>query len=111
MDVLRNVRLKSAPFNHLSYIGDAELGARVNVGAGVITCNYDGADKHRTVIEDGAFIGTDSQLVAPVRIGRGAFIAAGSTITRDAPAQQLTVCRAREQRSIADWQPPGKKGR
>jgi len=97
--------------NHLSYIGDAELGARVNVGAGVITCNYDGADKHRTVIEDGAFIGTDSQLVAPVRIGKQAFIAAGSTITRDAPAQQLTVCRAREQRSIADWQPPGKKGR
>lgn len=94
--------------NHLSYVGDAEVGARVNVGAGVITCNYDGANKHKTVIEDGAFIGTDSQLVAPVHIGKNAFIAAGSTITQDAPAEQLTVCRAREQRSVPDWQPPTK---
>lgn len=91
---------------HLAYVGDAEVGAGVNISAGVITCNYDGANKHRTTIGDGAFIGTDSQLIAPVTVGAGAYIAAGSTIRHDAPAGQLTVCRAREQRSVPDWQPP-----
>jgi len=93
---------------YLSYVGDATVGKNVNIGAGTITCNYDGANKFRTVIEDEAFIGSDSQLVAPVTIGRGATIAAGSTITRDAPADQLTFCRAKEQRSIAGWKRPQK---
>ncbi len=94
--------------NHLSYIGDAELGERVNVGAGTITCNYDGAAKHRTVIEDDCFIGSDATLVAPLRIARGSYIGAGSTINKDTPAGQLTVARAR-QVSIASWKPPTKK--
>jgi len=94
--------------NHLSYVGDATVGKNVNIGAGTITCNYDGANKFMTVIEDEAFIGSDSQLVAPVTIGRGATIAAGSTITRDAPADQLTFCRAKEQKSIAGWKRPQK---
>lgn len=93
---------------HLAYIGDARVGADVNISAGVITCNYDGANKHVTTIGDGAFIGTDTQLVAPVTVGAGAFIAAGSTITRDAPADQLTICRARDQRTIAEWSRPSK---
>lgn len=94
--------------NHLSYVGDAELGRGVNIGAGTITCNYDGANKHRTVIGDEAFIGSDTQLVAPVEVGRGATIGAGSTITRDAPADTLTVSRAK-QTSIPGWQRPRKK--
>ena len=94
--------------NHLAYIGDAEIGQRVNVGAGTITCNYDGANKHRTVIEDDAFIGSDTQLVAPVRVGRGATLAAGTTLTKDAPAEQLTVSRAR-QMTISGWKRPVKK--
>lgn len=95
--------------NHLAYLGDATIGTGVNVGAGVITCNYDGVNKHPTVIGDGAFIGTDSQLVAPVTIGAGAYIAAGSTISMDAPPDQLTICRAREQRSLRGWRRPVKK--
>lgn len=91
--------------NHLAYVGDSELGREVNVGAGVITCNYDGHRKHRTVIEDGAFIGSDCQLVAPVTIGAGATIGAGSTITRDAPAGELTLGRAR-QKTVAGWTRP-----
>lgn len=94
--------------NHLAYIGDATVGARVNIGAGVITCNYDGAHKHQTVIGDDAFIGTDTQLIAPVTIGAGAYIAAGSSISKDAPPEQLTICRAREQRSLP-WKKPVKK--
>ncbi|MGH8725821.1 MAG: bifunctional UDP-N-acetylglucosamine diphosphorylase/glucosamine-1-phosphate N-acetyltransferase GlmU, partial [Burkholderiales bacterium] len=94
--------------NHLSYIGDSEIGARVNVGAGTITCNYDGVAKHRTVIEDDCFIGSDATLVAPVRIARGSYIGAGSTISKDTPAGQLTVARAR-QVSIPAWKPPKKK--
>lgn len=93
---------------HLAYIGDAMVGARVNISAGVITCNYDGANKHVTVIGDDAFIGTDSQLVAPVTVERGAYVAAGSTITKTAPAEALTICRAREQKSIAGWKKPAK---
>ena len=95
--------------NHLSYIGDSEVGTRVNIGAGTITCNYDGAAKHRTVIEDDCFIGSDATLVAPVRIARGSYIGAGSTINKDTPAGQLTVARAR-QVSIPGWKPPKKKG-
>jgi len=94
--------------NHLAYVGDAEVGARVNVGAGTITCNYDGVNKNRTVIEDDCFIGSDATLVAPVRIARGSYIGAGSTIDKDTPAGQLTVARAR-QVSVARWQPPRKK--
>ena len=82
--------------NHLAYLGDATIGERVNVGAGTITCNYDGVAKHPTVIEDGAFIGSDSQLVAPVRVGRGAYVAAGSSITEDVPAESLAIARAKQ---------------
>lgn len=94
--------------NHLAYVGDATVGARVNIGAGTITCNYDGANKHRTVIEDDAFIGSDTQLVAPVTVGRGATLGAGTTLTKDAPADSLTVSRAK-QLSIAGWQRPVKQ--
>jgi bifunctional UDP-N-acetylglucosamine pyrophosphorylase/glucosamine-1-phosphate N-acetyltransferase len=94
--------------NHLSYVGDAELGARVNMGAGTITCNYDGVNKHKTLIEDEAFIGSDTQLVAPVTVGRGATIGAGTTLTKDAPAGQLTVSRSR-QVSVPGWKRPAKK--
>ena len=80
----------------------------MNIGAGTITCNYDGANKHRTIIEDGAFIGSDTQLVAPVTVGKNATIAAGSTITKDAPADALTFCRAKDQKSIAGWKRPQK---
>ncbi|MFN4326757.1 MAG: bifunctional UDP-N-acetylglucosamine diphosphorylase/glucosamine-1-phosphate N-acetyltransferase GlmU [Azonexus sp.] len=93
--------------NHLAYIGDAEIGQRVNVGAGTITCNYDGANKHLTVIEDDVFIGSDTQLVAPVRVGRGATLGAGTTLTKDAPPETLTVSRAK-QLSLAGWQRPQK---
>ncbi len=94
--------------NHLAYLGDATIGRRVNVGAGTITCNYDGANKFRTVIEDDAFIGSDSQLVAPVTVGRGATLGAGTTLTRDAPPGQLTVSRAK-QMSLPGWKRPVKK--
>jgi bifunctional UDP-N-acetylglucosamine pyrophosphorylase/glucosamine-1-phosphate N-acetyltransferase len=93
--------------NHLSYIGDSEVGARVNVGAGTITCNYDGAAKHRTVIEDDCFIGSDATLVAPVTIARGSYIGAGSTISKSTPPGQLTVARAR-QVSLPNWKPKKK---
>jgi bifunctional UDP-N-acetylglucosamine pyrophosphorylase/glucosamine-1-phosphate N-acetyltransferase len=93
--------------NHLTYIGDATIGSRVNVGAGTITCNYDGANKFRTVIEDDAFIGSDTQLVAPVTVGRGATLGAGTTLTRDAPPDALTVSRAK-QVSIPGWKRPVK---
>ena len=88
--------------NHLAYVGDADVGRGVNIGAGVITCNYDGAEKHRTDIEDGAFIGSGVELVAPVRVGESATIGAGTTLTRDAPAGQLTLARNR-QTSLARW--------
>jgi bifunctional UDP-N-acetylglucosamine pyrophosphorylase/glucosamine-1-phosphate N-acetyltransferase len=94
--------------NHLSYIGDSEVGRNVNVGAGTIVCNYDGANKHRTIIEDDVFIGSDTQLVAPVRVGRGATLGAGTTLTKDAPAGELTLSRAK-QVSIPGWRRPVKK--
>ncbi|HSW71171.1 MAG TPA: bifunctional UDP-N-acetylglucosamine diphosphorylase/glucosamine-1-phosphate N-acetyltransferase GlmU [Gammaproteobacteria bacterium] len=93
--------------NHLSYIGDAEIGKRVNIGAGTITCNYDGLNKNKTWIGDDAFIGSGTELVAPLLIGEGATIGAGSTITKDAPPQQLTLERTKQQ-SNADWQRPVK---
>ena len=93
--------------NHLAYIGDAEIGERVNVGAGTIICNYDGANKHKTIIEDDVFIGSDTQLVAPVTVGRGATLGAGTTLTRDAPPDALTVSRAR-QVTLEGWRRPQK---
>ena len=93
--------------NHLAYIGDATIGSRVNIGAGTITCNYDGVNKSRTIIEDDAFIGSDSQLVAPVRVGKGATLAAGTTLTKDAPEGKLTISRAR-QITLENWQRPVK---
>jgi bifunctional UDP-N-acetylglucosamine pyrophosphorylase/glucosamine-1-phosphate N-acetyltransferase len=93
--------------NHLSYIGDSTVGSKVNIGAGTITCNYDGVNKFRTIIEDGAFIGSDTQLVAPVTIGKNATIGAGSTITRNSPENQLTLSRVK-QVSLAGWQRPVK---
>jgi len=98
---------KGSKANHLSYVGDSEVGANVNIGAGTITCNYDGVNKNRTVIEDDCFIGSDATLVAPVRIARGSYIGAGSTINKNTPAGQLTVARAR-QTSIPGWKPPKK---
>jgi bifunctional UDP-N-acetylglucosamine pyrophosphorylase/glucosamine-1-phosphate N-acetyltransferase len=93
--------------NHLTYLGDTEIGREVNVGAGTITCNYDGASKHRTIIEDGAFIGSGVELVAPVKVHRGATIGAGSTISKDAPGDKLTVTR-RRQVTLNRWKRPGK---
>jgi bifunctional UDP-N-acetylglucosamine pyrophosphorylase / glucosamine-1-phosphate N-acetyltransferase len=98
----------AAKANHLTYIGDSDVGARTNVGAGTITCNYDGVNKHKTVIEEDCFIGSDATLVAPLRIARGSYIGAGSTINKDTPAGQLTVARAK-QVSLPGWKPPKKK--
>ena len=94
--------------NHLAYVGDAQVGSDVNIGAGTITCNYDGANKHLTVIEDGVFIGSDTQLVAPVRVGRNATLGAGTTLTRDAPADKLTITRV-QQKTIDGWRRPTKR--
>ncbi len=96
--------------NHLSYVGDAIVGKNVNIGAGTITCNYDGANKHQTIIEDDVFIGSDTQLIAPVTVAKGATIGAGSTITKDTPPESLTLSRAR-QMSIAGWKRPIKKAK
>jgi bifunctional UDP-N-acetylglucosamine pyrophosphorylase/glucosamine-1-phosphate N-acetyltransferase len=93
---------RGAKANHLSYLGDATIGEKVNVGAGTITCNYDGTTKHPTVIEDGAFIGSDTQLIAPVRVGKGAYVAAGSSVTEDVPAESLAISRVK-QVNIDGW--------
>lgn len=108
VEIKKSVLGRGSKANHLSYIGDADIGARVNVGAGTITCNYDGVNKSRTVIEDDAFIGSDTQLVAPVTVGKGATLAAGTTLTRDAPAGKLTMSRVRQE-TIEGWQRPQKK--
>ncbi|VCU68082.1 Bifunctional protein GlmU [Pigmentiphaga humi] len=108
------VEIKNSSFgpgskaNHLSYVGDATVGARVNIGAGTITCNYDGVNKHRTIIGDDVFIGSDTQLVAPVTVGAGATLGAGTTLTKDAPGDKLTLSRA-PQKSLDTWQRPAKK--
>ena len=94
--------------NHLSYVGDAEIGSRVNIGAGTITCNYDGVNKHKTIIEDDVFVGSDSQLVAPVTVRRGATLAAGTTLTREAPADSLTLSRV-QQTTRPNWKRPQRK--
>jgi bifunctional UDP-N-acetylglucosamine pyrophosphorylase/glucosamine-1-phosphate N-acetyltransferase len=94
--------------SHLSYIGDTDMGSDVNVGAGTITCNYDGVNKSRTIIEDQVFIGSGTQLVAPVTIARGTTIGAGSTITRDTPADKLTLSRSK-QVSLENWKKPTRK--
>jgi bifunctional UDP-N-acetylglucosamine pyrophosphorylase/glucosamine-1-phosphate N-acetyltransferase len=99
---------KGSKVNHLSYVGDAIVGAEVNIGAGTITCNYDGANKFQTIIEDGAFIGSDTQLVAPVKVGKNATIGAGSTITKDAPYDELSLSRSK-QVTIPGWKRPVKK--
>jgi bifunctional UDP-N-acetylglucosamine pyrophosphorylase/glucosamine-1-phosphate N-acetyltransferase len=93
---------RGAKANHLTYLGDATIGDKVNVGAGTITCNYDGTSKHPTIVEEGAFIGSDTQLVAPVRVGRGAYVAAGSTVTEDVPPDALAISRVK-QANIEGW--------
>lgn len=98
---------KKSKANHLTYIGDADIGNNVNVGAGTITCNYDGVNKFRTIIEDDAFIGSDSQLVAPVRVEKGATLASGTTLTKNAPAHKLTISRT-QQVTIENWKRPQK---
>jgi bifunctional UDP-N-acetylglucosamine pyrophosphorylase/glucosamine-1-phosphate N-acetyltransferase len=87
---------KGSKANHLTYLGDAEIGAGVNIGAGTITCNYDGVNKHKTIIDDGVFIGSDSTLVAPVRVGKGAYVGAASCITKDVPEDALAIGRAQQ---------------
>ena len=105
----KNTRIgEGSKINHLSYVGDAVIGRKVNVGAGTITCNYDGANKHQTTIEDGAFIGSNSSLVAPVTVSEGATVGAGSTITRNVPADRLSLTRAK-QTDIENWSRPVKK--
>jgi bifunctional UDP-N-acetylglucosamine pyrophosphorylase/glucosamine-1-phosphate N-acetyltransferase len=106
---MKNTRMAArSKANHLSYLGDTVVGERVNIGAGTITCNYDGANKYQTVIEDDAFIGSDTQLVAPVRVGRGATLGAGTTLTRDAPEHKLTMSRT-QQTTVESWKRPVKK--
>lgn len=108
VEIKKTTVASGSKINHLSYIGDSEVGSKVNIGAGTITCNYDGVNKFKTIIEDGAFIGSDSQLVAPVTVGKNATIGAGSTITKDTPAEQLTLSRVK-QVSVASWQRPVKQ--
>ncbi len=102
VEVKNSTIKKGTKANHLSYIGDATIGEGVNIGAGTITCNYDGFKKHRTVVEDGAFIGSDTQLIAPVRVGRGAYIGSGTTVTKDVPPGALALSRV-EQKNIEGW--------
>ncbi|TXL12627.1 UDP-N-acetylglucosamine diphosphorylase/glucosamine-1-phosphate N-acetyltransferase [Methylococcaceae bacterium HT4] len=108
VEIKKSTVAKGSKINHLSYIGDATIGSQVNIGAGTITCNYDGVNKARTVIKDGAFIGSDTQLIAPVTVGKNATIGAGSTITKNTPDEQLTLTRSK-QISIQSWQRPVKK--
>jgi len=110
VEVKKSTVDKGSKINHLTYVGDTRMGANVNVGAGTITCNYDGINKHRTVIGDDVFIGSDTQLVAPVTIGDGATIGAGSTITRNTPAGELTLSRS-EQKTRKGWKRPLKTKR
>lgn len=108
VEIKKSVIGKGSKVGHLTYIGDSEIGANVNVGAGVITCNYDGANKFKTIIGDDVFVGSDTQLVAPVKVANGATIGAGSTITRDVAENELVITRV-PQRHIQGWQRPTKK--
>jgi len=108
VEVKKSTIGKGSKISHLSYVGDTTMGDDVNIGAGVITCNYDGANKHQTTIEDGAFVGSDTQLIAPVTIGKNATIGAGSTITKDVPEAQLSLSRSK-QTTLKNWQRPVKK--
>jgi bifunctional UDP-N-acetylglucosamine pyrophosphorylase/glucosamine-1-phosphate N-acetyltransferase len=108
VEIKKSILGKGSKASHLSYLGDTEVGEMCNIGAGVITCNYDGVNKHKTIIGDGAFIGSDSQLVAPIKIGVGATIGAGSTIVKDVPAANLAISRGK-QRHIDSWVKPAKK--
>jgi bifunctional UDP-N-acetylglucosamine pyrophosphorylase/glucosamine-1-phosphate N-acetyltransferase len=108
VEVKKSTIAQQSKVNHLSYIGDTEMGEKVNIGAGTITCNYDGANKHKTIIGNNVFIGSDTQLVAPVEIGAGATIGAGSTITHDAPRGELTLSRS-PQKTRQGWKRPTKK--
>ena len=108
VEVKKSTVGQGSKMNHLSYIGDTTVGKETNIGAGTITCNYDGANKHRTVIGDDVFIGSDTQLVAPVTVEDGATIGAGSTITEDAPAGKLSVSRSK-QVTVPNWGRPKKK--
>jgi bifunctional UDP-N-acetylglucosamine pyrophosphorylase / glucosamine-1-phosphate N-acetyltransferase len=108
VEIKKTTVAEGSKINHLSYVGDAVIGSGVNIGAGTITCNYDGVNKFKTIIEDGAFIGSDTQLVAPVTVGKNATIGAGSTVTKDCPADQLTLSRVK-QFVISGWQRPIKK--
>jgi bifunctional UDP-N-acetylglucosamine pyrophosphorylase/glucosamine-1-phosphate N-acetyltransferase len=108
VEVKKSTIATGSKVNHLSYIGDTTIGTGVNIGAGTITCNYDGANKYRTIIGDNAFIGSGVELVAPVEIGKGATIGAGSTICKSAPADKLTLERSR-QKTVENWKPPVKK--
>jgi len=108
VEIKNTVLGENSKASHLSYLGDSEIGRNVNIGAGTITCNYDGANKYKTIIKDGAFIGSDTQLVAPVTVGENATIGAGSTITKDTEDNRLTLSRS-PQKQIKDWQRPVKK--
>ncbi len=108
VEVKKSTIGKGSKVSHLSYVGDTTIGSEVNIGAGVITCNYDGVNKHQTTIEDGAFVGSDTQLIAPVTIGKNATIGAGSTITKDVPDNQLSLSRSK-QTTLKNWQRPTKK--
>ena len=108
VEVKKSSIASATKVNHLSYIGDAQIGANTNIGAGTICCNYDGANKHKTIIGDNVLIGSDTQLVAPLIVEHGATIGAGSTITRDVPANKLTLARSR-QKTLDNWQRPAKQ--
>ncbi len=109
VEIKKSVIGEGSKVNHLSYIGDCTMGSGVNIGAGTITCNYDGANKFRTVIEDDCFIGSDTQLVAPVTVEKGATVAAGTTVTKDVPAQSLAIRRPKKQDAIPGWIRPKKR--
>jgi bifunctional UDP-N-acetylglucosamine pyrophosphorylase/glucosamine-1-phosphate N-acetyltransferase len=109
VEIKKSTVADGSKVNHLTYIGDTEIGKSVNIGAGTITCNYDGANKYQTKIGDGAFIGSGVELVAPVKVGSGATIGAGSTITRDVPDDQLVLGRSK-QKVVPGWKKPVKKG-
>ena len=108
VEIKKSTVASGTKINHLSYVGDATVGRMVNIGAGTITCNYDGANKFKTIIEDGAFIGSDTQLVAPVTVGENSTIGAGSTITKSTPVAKLTLTRTK-QIVVDGWQRPKKR--